>query len=76
MDRVERRLDATTKLIQQGMKLLVQFQEENRYAIRSLIDAQQRAEARQDRAEARLQRTEELLNKLLAAWLKRSPNGR
>ena len=83
MDRIERRLDATTKLIQHGMKMLAKFQEENRkaqeenrHAIRALIDAQQRAEARQHRADARQQRTEEQLNKLIIALLKRSPNGR
>ncbi len=83
MDRIERRLDATTKLIRHGMKMLVKFQEENRtaqeenrHAIRVLINAQQRADARQDRADARQDRTEEQLNKLIAALLKRSPNGR
>ena len=83
MDRVEQRIDAIAKLVQQGMKLLVQYQEENRYAIRALIDAQQRAEARQnradarqDRADARLQRTEEMLNKLIQSWQRRGPNGR
>jgi ABC-type phosphate transport system auxiliary subunit len=83
MDRVERRIDAIAKLVQQGMKLLVQYQEENRYAIRALIDSQQRAEARQDRADARqdradarLHRTEEMLNKLIQSWQRRGPNGR
>jgi hypothetical protein len=90
MDRVERRIDAIAKLVQQGMKLLVQYQEENRYAIRALIDSQQRAEARQDRAElrqdradarqdradTRLHRTEEMLNKLIQSWQRRGPNGR
>ena len=82
MDRIERRLDATTKLLQHGMKMLAKFQdenrraqeenrkeqEENRHAIRALIDAQQRAEIRQRRTEAQL-------DKLIVALLKNNPNG-
>ena len=52
MDRVERRLDATVKIVQTGMKLLVKMEKENsefrketREAIHALIEAQMRTDA-------------------------------
>ena len=52
MDRVERRLDATLKIVQTGMKMIVKmekenrdFREETRYAIKALIAAQMRTDA-------------------------------
>jgi hypothetical protein len=56
MDRVERRLDATLKIVQTGMKMLVKMQEdtrtfkkETREGISALIAAQMRSEAKLDR---------------------------
>lgn len=59
MDRVEKRLDATLKIVQTGMKMLVKMEEQNRgfrketreftketrEAIHALIDAQMRTDA-------------------------------
>lgn len=52
MDRVERRLDATLKIVQTGMKMLVKMEKENaefrketREAIHALIDSQMRTDA-------------------------------
>src|SRR5437660_802157 len=59
MDRVERRLDATLKIVQTGMKMLVKMEKENREfrqetreqfketreAINALIEAQMRTDA-------------------------------
>ena len=52
MDRVERRLDATLKIVQTGMKMIVKMEKENRdfrdetrYAIKALIAAQMRTDA-------------------------------
>lgn len=52
MDKIERRLDATTKLIQAGMKMLVKTQQENREtarAVNALIEAQMRTESKLER---------------------------
>jgi hypothetical protein len=63
MDKMERRLDATLKIVQTGMKMLVKMQEdtrefktETRQAINALIAAQQRSDARLDRFIASLGR--------------------
>ena len=52
MDRVERRLDATLKIVQTGMKMLVkmekvnsEFRKETREAIHALIESQMRTDA-------------------------------
>jgi len=59
MDRVEKRLDATLKIVQTGMKMLVKMEEQNREfrketrefkketreAIHALIEAQMRTDA-------------------------------
>lgn len=52
MDRVERHLDATLKIVQTGMKMLVamqkdqrEFKQETRYAINALLEAQMRTES-------------------------------
>jgi len=52
MDRVERRLDATLKIVQTGMKMLVKMEKENaefrketREAIHALIESQMRTDA-------------------------------
>jgi hypothetical protein len=52
MDRVEKRLDATLKIVQTGMKMLVKMEKENaefrketREAIHALIDSQMRTDA-------------------------------
>jgi len=52
MDRVEKRLDATLKIVQTGMKMLVkmgkenaEFRKETREAIHALIDSQMRTDA-------------------------------
>ena len=52
MDRVEKRLDATLKIVQTGMKMLVKMEKENRefrnetrQAIHALIESQMRTEA-------------------------------
>jgi len=52
MDRVEKRLDATLKIVQTGMKMLVKMEKENsefrketREAIHALIEAQMRTDA-------------------------------
>jgi hypothetical protein len=52
MDRVEKRLDATLKIVQTGMKMLVKMEKENsefrketRDAIHALIEAQMRTDA-------------------------------
>ena len=64
MDRMERRLDATLKIEQTGMKMLVKMQEdtrelkkEMRESINALIAAQVRADARLDRFIASLGRS-------------------
>jgi hypothetical protein len=83
MGRTERRLDATLKIVQIGMKLLVkmqqetrefkkemrEFKEETRSGIDALIAAQVRSEARQDRLDARADR-------LVDALLRMRSNGR
>ena len=70
MDKMERRLDATLKIVQTGMKMLVKMQEgiremkedtrefkaQTRQAINALIAAQQRSDARLDRFIASLGR--------------------
>jgi hypothetical protein len=68
MDKFERRLDATLKIVQTGMKLLVkvqqenrEFREETRRAINALVEAQMRTDAKLDR--------------LVAALLRRGSNG-
>jgi hypothetical protein len=52
MDRMERRLDATVKIVQTGMKMLVKMEKENsefrketREAIHALIESQMRTDA-------------------------------
>ena len=52
MDRVERRLDATLKIVQTGMKMLVKMEGENREfrkdtraALHALIESQMRTDA-------------------------------
>jgi hypothetical protein len=52
MDRVEKRLDATLKIVQTGMKMLVRMEKENaefrketRQAIHALIESQMRTDA-------------------------------
>lgn len=52
MDRVEKRLDATLKIVQTGMKMLVKMEKENsefrketREAIHALIESQMRTDA-------------------------------
>ena len=52
MDRVEKRLDATLKIVQTGMKMLVKMEKENaefrketREAIHALIESQMRTGA-------------------------------
>jgi len=52
MDRVEKRLDATLKIVQTGMKMLVRMEKENaefrketREAIHALIESQMRTDA-------------------------------
>jgi len=52
MDRMEKRLDATLKIVQTGMKMLVKMEKENsefrketREAIHALIEAQMRTDA-------------------------------
>jgi len=52
MDRVEKRLDATLKIVQTGMKMLVktekensEFRKETREAIHALIESQMRTDA-------------------------------
>jgi hypothetical protein len=71
MDKMDRRLDATLKIVQTGMKMLVKMQEgmremkedtrqfktETRQAINALIAAQQRSDARLDRFIASLGRS-------------------
>ena len=71
MDKFERRLDATLKIVQTGMKLLVkvqqetramqqenrEFREETRRAISALIEAQMRTDAKLDRLVAALLRS-------------------
>ena len=68
MSRVEKRLDATTKLLHAGMKMLVNFQKENRQAhketreaIQALIDAHLRLDAK--------------VNRLVDSMLRRGSNG-
>jgi hypothetical protein len=70
--KAETRMDGITKLIQQGMQLLLSFQTESTYRINALIDAQQRSEARQGRLEADLQKLTESVQKLVDL---QSPNG-
>lgn len=64
MDKFERRLDATLKIVQTGMKLLVkvqqenrEFREETRRAINALVEAQMRSEVKVDRLVAALLRS-------------------
>ena len=66
--RVEKRLDATTKLLYAGMKMLVNFQKENRQAhketreaIQALIDSHLRLDAK--------------VNRLVDSMLRRGSNG-
>ena len=73
--KLERRMDATAKLIQTGMKLLVKaqqetaaFKKETRVAIHALVEAQMRSDAKVDRLVARVDR-------LVAALDRRSSNG-
>jgi hypothetical protein len=70
--KAETRMDGITKLIQQGMQLLLSFQTESTYRINALIDAQQRSEARHGRLEADLQKLTESVQKLVDL---QSPNG-
>ena len=56
VDKLERRLDATLKLVQTGMKMLVKMQQDSRdfkketqHAIDALIAAQMRTDAKLDR---------------------------
>jgi len=88
MGRTERRLDATLKIVQTGMKMLVkmqqdtrefkkemlEFKEETRSGINALIAAQMRSEARQDRLDARVDQLGVRVDQLVAA-LRSRPNG-
>jgi hypothetical protein len=64
---LDARLDSITKLIKQGMRLLVTFQTETNSKINALADAQLRTDAKLDRvAEAQL-RTDAKLEELAEA---------
>jgi len=56
VDKLERRLDATLRIVQTGMKMLVKMQQDSRdfkketqHAIDALITAQMRTDAKLDR---------------------------
>jgi hypothetical protein len=70
--KAETRMDGITKLIQQGMQLLLSFQTETNHKINALIDAQLRSEARHERLESDLQTMRESLQKLIDL---QNPNG-
>ena len=70
--KAETRMDGITKLIQQGMQLLLSFQTESTHKINALIDSQLRSEARHERIEADIQTMRESLQKLIDL---QSPNG-
>lgn len=70
--KAETRMDGITKLIQQGMQLLLSFQTEANHKINALIDAQLCSEARHERIESDLQAMRESLQKLIDL---QSPNG-
>ena len=70
--KAETRMDGITKLMQQGMQLLLSFQTESTHKINALIDSQLRSEARHERIEADIQKMRESLQKLIDL---QSPNG-
>ena len=66
VDRLEKNLETTAKLVKLGMKILLKTQQlgkENREAINALIEAQMRAEARIGRAEARMDHADARMNR-------------
>ena len=75
MDRVEKNLDTTAKLVKLGMKVVLQNARDTKEAINALIDAQMRAEARMDRTEARQRRSDEKFERLIASLLGKGRNG-
>jgi hypothetical protein len=85
LDKMSKRMDATVKLIQVGMKLLVNVQkcqQEMNGKLNALVDAQQRADARMDQFDARMDRlaasqdrTEKTLNRFIASLTRKNKNG-
>ena len=62
MAALDERMTGISKLIQQGMQLLLSFQTESTYKINALIDAQQRSETKIDRLADSLQKLIDLKN--------------
>jgi len=77
--KTDRRVDAIAKLLQTGMKMLVEIQKaqkEAEFKINALIDAQTALAEAQKRTEDRLARSDEKFEKLLAALLRKRADGR
>ena len=83
VDKLERRLDATLKLVQTGMKMLVKMQQETRdfkketqHAINALIAAQMRTDEKLDQLAAAQKRTDAKFERLIDALTRNRGNGR
>jgi hypothetical protein len=53
--RLDKRMDAIAKLIQQGMRMLVTHKAETNRKINALVDAQMRGEARMERLDEKME---------------------
>ena len=69
--KAERRINAITKLMGAGMKMLVR----NEAEIKSLIQTQKKNEERLARLEEMQKRSDEKFERLLAAFIRRMGNG-
>jgi len=72
MDTLDRRMDGVTKLLQQGMKILVSFQKETDRKFTALVDSQLRTDAALEQLAKAQKVTEQKLQRLID---RRSPNG-
>ncbi len=70
--KTDRKLNILAQMVRVGLKEMVRTDQK----IKALIDAQMRAEARMDRSEARLERLDVKFERLMAALLRKGPNGR
>jgi hypothetical protein len=89
VDRLERRLDATLKMVHAGMKMLVKMQEETRrerkenrefkidtqHKINALIEAQMRSEESITELTAAQKRTDSKLDRLIDSLARNRSNG-
>jgi NCAIR mutase (PurE)-related protein len=68
VDKHDREIAAIRKLMIQGMKMLIDFQRENRQAFKELLAAQKKTEAAQ-------KKTEETLDRFIRSLTGRGTNG-